>query len=119
MTITLNDISVLLTDFGKDLREDIRKDVREDTVEIVGQAIEEFSRLMDVKFDKMESKFHKRFSEIDEKIEVKTKELSHQISGVNNRLDMHLLDCVKRDEHKKLEKRVGKLEKMEKTEAFA
>lgn len=104
---------------------EIRKAVREDTVEIVGQAIEEFSRLLDIKFDRIESRFNivdkkleetdGRFKEIDGKLEG----ISHQVSGVHNRLDMHLLDCVKRDEHKKLEKRIGKIEKAGRAEAFA
>ncbi len=55
---------------------------------------------------RLEEKMDAGFARVDEKFE----EVNMKINGVNNRIDDIATNYTRRDEHKKLEKRVEKLE---------
>lgn len=56
------------------------------------------------------AKMDKRFDEMDKKIDDKIDGVNERIEGIHRRFDAHDLDCVKRDEYGRLEKRVKVLE---------
>ncbi len=79
--------------------------------------------LIDGKFDEIDKKFiriDERFDEIDQRfvdvyerfdnVDEKLLGLQSQITGTNNRIDSHVLEYARQDQHNRLEKRVVKLE---------
>ncbi len=78
---------------------------------IVDGAIDRFAIIMVKRFDEVDERLDGidvRLDGIDETL----LGLQGQINGVNNRMDSHVLEYVRQDQHKKLEKRVNKLEKL-------
>jgi hypothetical protein len=133
--VTEDMLEKALDRFGKnlyqDLRRDIRQDVREDihvyTKEIIDTAINDFAIIVWKHFDRLDKKiddglaavdgrmnerFDKvdaRFIEVDKRFDI----IEHRLDMIDNRFDNHLLECVRRDEHQKLDKRVGAVEMLQ------
>jgi hypothetical protein len=110
--VTEDMLEKALTRFGKSFREDIKLD----TKEIVDTAIDDFAIIVWKHFDRLDERFDqvdKRFIEVDkrfESIEQRLDGIDHRLDRIDNRFDNHLLECVRRDEHQRLEKRVGAVE---------
>jgi hypothetical protein len=85
------------------LKKDILKETKANTKEIVDTAIAELTIIISNSFTSLESK-------TDKKLEGKIEGVNSRIEGVHRRFDAHDLECVKRDEHDRLENRVRVLE---------
>lgn len=100
--------------------EDIRLAIRADTIEIVGNALEEFAGVLALQFAHIDDQFRSfqkqmddRFDAVDKKFDAldeRFEGVNSRFNQVNNSLDAHLLDCVRRQEHDRLVKRVTKVE---------
>lgn len=80
---------------------------------IVREAIGEFAVVVNKSFDTMQKNMDIGLDLVNQrldKVELKIDGIQSQIVGINNRFDSHLLDCVRHEQHNRLEKRVEKLE---------
>jgi hypothetical protein len=96
----------------KDLRRDIGEDIKVYTKEIVDTAIDDFAIIIRKHFDRVDERFtevDRRFGEVDKRFDI----IEHRLDMIDNRFDNHLLECVRRDEHQKLDKRVGAVEMLQ------
>ena len=81
------------------LKHDILEETKITTKKIVDDAVGELTVIVSGSFTRMERSMDDRFDGVN-----------NSIQGLWNAFDSHTLDCVRRDEHDRLEKRVRVLE---------
>lgn len=109
-----------LFEFGEVLRRDLRKDLQQDIDEklddfavIVNNSFIAQREYIDERFNVIYEKFNaidEKFNAIDERFNHLISNMNYRFDGINNRIDDIATNYTRRDEHGKLEKRVGKLE---------
>jgi hypothetical protein len=96
--LSLKDTMALKSDLVT-LKNDILETTKANTQKIVDSAIGELTIIVSNSFTRIEKSMGDKFEGVN-----------NRIQGLWNAFDSHTLDCVKRDEHDRLEKRVRVLE---------